>query len=101
MTPKEPRKLTVEMWARERLDNCHAIAATRAGKDRDGWLEDAAYWSDIIDRLAASDRILRERDELKEWLRRIANMDDRLPPCAFIEKAKEALSTLSTEAGDV
>jgi hypothetical protein len=50
-----PGKLLLEMWVRERLDNCHRIAATKTGKDRDGWLEDAAYFSAILAALAAQE----------------------------------------------
>ena len=35
-------------WAMERLANCERIAELKTGKDRDGWLEDAAYWRALI-----------------------------------------------------
>lgn len=46
-------KLSTEIWILERLDNCRRIAATKSGTDRDGWLEDAAYFGDVLERLAA------------------------------------------------
>lgn len=46
--------LTVEEWVRERLDNCQRLAAQKTGADRDGWLEDAQYFSEILTRLDTS-----------------------------------------------
>lgn len=40
MTPLE--------WSRERLANSERIAAMKIGADRRGWLEDVAYWREIV-----------------------------------------------------
>ena len=48
--------LSVEDWTRERLDNCQRLAAEKVGDDRDGWLEDAAYFAEILRRLDASEK---------------------------------------------
>lgn len=44
-------KLSVLEWARERMSHSMDIAAQKSGADRDGWLEDLAYWREIVARL--------------------------------------------------
>ena len=45
----ETLPLSVLEWARERLANTARIAAGKTGADRDdGWLEDQAYWREIV-----------------------------------------------------
>ena len=48
--------LTVLEWAEERRANTYRLAATKTGADRDGWLEDAAYWEQIVAVLAEEDQ---------------------------------------------
>lgn len=39
---------SVKSWMVDRQANCLRIAGTKRGADRDGWLEDAAYFSAAI-----------------------------------------------------
>lgn len=52
LTPPDGLPLHVSDWLQERLDNCHRHAARKTGKDRDGWLQDAAYFHAAIVALA-------------------------------------------------
>jgi len=54
--------LDVRAWAAERLANSERIAAMKVGADRDGWLEDVAYWREIS-------ALQEERDRLRAALR--------------------------------
>jgi hypothetical protein len=44
-------RLSTLDWARERLANTGRIAAEKTGDDRASWLEDEAYWLDIVAQL--------------------------------------------------
>ena len=46
-------KPTLIEWLRERYENCLRHARQKPGWDRDGWLEDAAYFKEALDRLNA------------------------------------------------
>jgi hypothetical protein len=48
-----PTREDVIAWLNDRLDNCHRIAAIKEGRDRDGWMEDAAYFSEAVIQLSA------------------------------------------------
>lgn len=64
VTPKDPESgsvarlpaISVLEWARERLANTYRLAAEKTGTDRDGWLEDAAYWREIVKALGTQAR---------------------------------------------
>lgn len=38
----------IKAWTVERQRNCYRIAAGKRGTDRDGWLEDAAYFAGLV-----------------------------------------------------
>lgn len=63
-------KLCVLEWARERLANTHRLAADKTGADRDGWLEDAAYWQVIVTELKAARVPAGTEESFPEWLTR-------------------------------
>lgn len=46
--------MTALEWSHERLANTLRIAAEKTGADRDGWLEDASYWQEIVSAIARS-----------------------------------------------
>lgn len=53
-------KLSVLEWAQERLDNSVRIAAGCEPADRAGWLEDVAYWREIVLRLSAMEGVFHD-----------------------------------------
>lgn len=42
-------EVTLKEWVRDRKNNCLRIAESKTGADRDGWLEDASYFQQILD----------------------------------------------------
>jgi hypothetical protein len=44
-------KPTLIEWLQERYENCLRHARQKPGWDRDGWLEDAAYFKEALNRL--------------------------------------------------
>lgn len=56
MTDQAPPLSDVTAWLRERLDNCQRLAARKAGTDRAGWLEDAAYFTAALNAVSSLER---------------------------------------------
>lgn len=44
----ELSKEQVVAWLNERKQNCHRLAMFKHGEDKQGWLEDAAYFAEAI-----------------------------------------------------
>jgi hypothetical protein len=43
-SPDQLMPVELVEWLRERYDNCIRIAAQKTGDDKEGWLDDAAYF---------------------------------------------------------
>jgi len=41
-------RLSLDEWVLDRYENCVRLAQAKRGKDRNGWLEDAAYFREIL-----------------------------------------------------
>lgn len=52
--PPELQPDEVVQWAIDRHENTLRLAALKTGDDRDGWLEDAEFWRQIVVRLRAA-----------------------------------------------
>lgn len=63
-------KLTTEQWIAERVENCERLAQFKSGEDRQGWLEDASYFRDVLKRLSKP-----PTEELSSWI----PVTERLP----------------------
>lgn len=62
MAGQGPSRFPIDVlpWAEERLANSQRIALTKTGDDHLGWLEDLAYWREIVARLKERSALLRE-----------------------------------------
>lgn len=49
-------------WAQERHANTIRLAATKTGAERQGWLEDAAFWQAIIALIKVAGGVLSAND---------------------------------------
>jgi hypothetical protein len=73
--------LSVLEWSQERLANSERIADLKSGADRESWLEDVAYWREIVSRLTLLDAAPAQESTAVQVLRRIRGWD-MLDGCA-------------------
>lgn len=52
-----PSRAEILAWMTERWENCLRIAAYKTGVDRQGWLEDATYFSAAIGELSRAENV--------------------------------------------
>jgi hypothetical protein len=61
-------KQSVSDWIDERYENCLRIASLKSGDEKDGWLEDAAYFAEIKRLINNSEKAL---DAIVDLLRKL------------------------------
>ena len=79
--------MTTVEWARERLSNSRIIANAKTGEDREGWLEDVAYWEAIVETFEALRWLV---DALDSGSRRGRCLDHL--PVWVVDRARACLS---------
>ena len=77
---------TVVEWANERLCNTYRLAHQKTGRDREGWLDDAAYWRAILEVFHATEHLLAAIDSGGKHGRCLDHL-----PRAPVANAREAL----------
>jgi len=77
MSNQDVRRETTESivveWLTERLANCERIAKTKAGSDREGWLDDAAGFAAALKIVADYDTMKTRLEETIESLTMAVN----------------------------
>lgn len=61
-----PSIADLQVWVRERMENCERIAERKIGADRNGWLDDAKYFRAILTYLGRLTIILYQLEMLSD-----------------------------------
>lgn len=93
-----PLKIPLTEWLTERMQNCEYHARKRAGVDRKGWLEDAAYFKATIESLTD---LAECRARAIGWVACVDRLPDDDKPVAVTGPTIEGNAAIANFMGDM